>query len=117
MVPHSTVEKILSFYDYQKKNYIEFKTKRLVQKDTSLSSIIKKIHMPNFLTHLRNKEKTKTKSTKLSTKQLSTSHKSFKVARSRSIPIAEILRYNLFPTNILFDKDYTFKRDKTTLVK
>ena len=73
--------------------------------------------MLNFLTHLKNKEKTKTNSAKLSTKQLSESHKSFKVAGSRGIPIAEILQYNLFPTNILFDEDYTFKPDKATLVK
>ena len=31
--------------------------------------------------------------------------------------MAEILQYNLFPTNILFDEDYTFKPDKATLVK
>ena len=27
------------------------------------------------------------------------------------------MQYDLFPTNILFDKDYTFKPDKATLVK
>ena len=73
--------------------------------------------MPNFLTHFKNKDKTKTNSAKFSTKQLSASHKSFEVARSRGIPIAEILQYDLFPTNTLFDKDYTFKPDKATLVK
>ena len=73
--------------------------------------------MPNFLTHLKNKEKTKTKSSKFSTKQLSASHKSFEVAHSRGILIAEILQYDLFPTNILFDEDYTFKLDKATSVK
>ena len=73
--------------------------------------------MPSFLTHLKNKEKTKTKSATFSTKQLSASHKSLEVARNRGIPIAKILQYDLFPTNILFDEDYTFKPDKTTLVK
>ena len=37
--------------------------------------------------------------------------------RSRDIPIAEILQYDLFPTNILFDEDYTFKPYKAALVK
>ena len=64
--------------------------------------------MPNFLTHLKKKEKLKTKSA---------SHKSFQVARSRGIPIVEILQYDLFPTDILFDEDYTFKPDKTILDK
>ena len=73
--------------------------------------------MPNFLTLLKDKEKTKTKSAKFSTKQLSASYKSFEVACSRGIPIAEILQYDLFPTNILFDEDYIFKPDKATLVK
>ena len=76
--------------------------------------------MPSFLTHLKNKEKTKTKSATFSTKasklssklfstKLSASHKSLEVARNRGIPIAEILQYDLFPTNILFNEDYTFK--------
>ena len=39
------------------------------------------------------------------------------MARGRGIPIAEILQYDLFPKNVLFDKDYTFKPDKATLVK
>ena len=84
--------------------------------------------MPSFLTHLKNKEKTKTKSATFSTKasklssklfstKLSASHKSPEVAYNRGIPIAEILQYDLFPTNILFDEDYTFKPDKATLVK
>ena len=38
------------------------------------------------------------------------------MARSRGIPIAEILQYDLSPTNILFHEDYTFKPDKATLV-
>ena len=80
VVPRSTAEKLLSFYDYGKEKYIEFRTNRFVQKETSLSSTIKKIHMPNFLIHLKNKEKTKIKSVKFSTKQLSASHKSFEVA-------------------------------------
>ena len=73
--------------------------------------------MPNFLTHLKSKEKIKTKSATFSIKQLSALHKSFEVAHNRSIPIAEILQYDLFPTNILFDEDYTFKLDKASLVK
>ena len=73
--------------------------------------------MPSFLTHLKNKEKTKTKSATFSTKQLLSSHKLFEVARNRGIPIAEILQYDLFLTNILFDEDYTFKPNKATLVK
>ena len=60
--------------------------------------------MPNFLTLLKRKEKTKTKSAKFSNKQLSASHKSFEVARSRGIPIAKILQYDLFPTNIYLMK-------------
>ena len=69
------------------------------------------------MTHLKNKEKTKTKSAKFFTKQLSASHKSFEVARSRGIPIAEILQYDLFPAYIVFDEDYTFKPDKAISVK
>ena len=117
VVPRSTAEKLLCFFDYGKEKYIEFRTDRFVRKETGLSSSIKKIHMPNFLTRLKNKEKTRTKSAMFSTKQLSASHKSFEGARSRGIPIAEILQYDLFPTNILFDEDYTFKSDKATLVK
>ena len=117
VVPCSTAEKLLCFYNYGKEKYIEFRTNRSVQKEASFSSTMKKIHMPNFLTHLKNKEKTKTKSSKFSTKQLSASHKSFEVAHSRGILIAEILQYDLFPTNILFDDDYTFKLDKATSVK
>ena len=117
VVPRSTAEKLLCFYNYGKEKYIEFRTNRSVQKEASFSSTIKKIHMPNFLTHLKNKEKTKTKSSKFSTKQLSASHKSFEVAHSHGILIAEILQYDLFPTNILFDEDYTFKLDKATSVK
>ena len=52
--------------------------------------------MPDFLTHLNNKEKIITKSAKFSIKQLPASIKSFEVARSRDIPIAEILQYNIF---------------------
>ena len=117
MVPRSTAEKLLCFFDYGKEKYIEFRTDRFVQKETGLLSTLKKIHMPNVLTRLKNKEKTKTKSAMFSTKQLSASHKSFEGARSCGIPIAEILQYDLFPTNILFDEDYTFKSDKATLVK
>ena len=110
MAPHSTVEKFLCFYDYGKEKPIEFRTNLFVQKDTSLLSTIKNIHMSNFLTNLKNKDKKKTKSAELSAKQLSAS-------RSRSILIVQILQYDLFPTNILFDKDYTFKPDKAALVK
>ena len=39
------------------------------------------------------------------------------MACSRSISITEILQYNLFPANTLFDEDYTFKPDKAILVK
>ena len=39
------------------------------------------------------------------------------MARSRGIPIAEILQYDISPTNILFHEDYTFKPNKATLVK
>ena len=46
--------------------------------------------MPNSSNHLRRKEKTKTKSAKLSTKQQLAFHKSFEVARSRDILISEI---------------------------
>ena len=62
VVPSSTAEKLLCFYDYGIEKCIDFMINCLVQKETSLSSTIKKIHMPNFLTHLKNKEKTKTKS-------------------------------------------------------
>ena len=117
VVSRSTAEKPLCFYDYGKEKYIQFRANRFIQKDTSLSSTIKKIHMPNILTHLKNKEKTKAISAKFSTKQLSASHKSLEVDCSRGIPIAEFLQYELFPTNILFDEDYTFKPDKATLVK
>ena len=111
MVPRPTAEKLLCFHDYRKEKYTEFRTNCFVQKETSLSSAIKKIHMPDFLTHLNNKEKIITKSAKFSIKQLPASIKSFEVARSRDIPIAEILQYNIFPANILFDEDYTFKPD------
>ena len=116
-VPRSTAEKPLCFYDYGKEKYIQFRANRFAQKDTSLSSTIKKIHMPNFLTYLKNKKKAKTISVKFSTKQLSASHKSLEVDCSRVIPIAEILQYDLLPTNILYDEDYTFKPNKATLVK
>ena len=86
------------------------------QNTCSLSSTVKKIHMPNFLTHLKKRRKPKTKSPDLSTKQLLTSHKSFEVTHSCCIPIAEILQYSLSPTNILFDEDYTFKSAKVALV-
>ena len=112
VVPWFSAEKLLCFYDYGKERYFEFWTNRFVQKDTSLSSTIKKIHITNFLTHLK-KEKTKTESANLSTKQLSASYKSW----GRDIPIAEILQNGLFPTNILFDEDYTFKPDKATLIE
>ena len=95
-VPRSTAENLLCFYDYGKQKYIEFKTNRFVQKDTSFSSTTKKIYIPNLLT--QEHVKTKTKSAKLSPKHLSAPHKSFQMARSCSIPIAEILHYNLFPT-------------------
>ena len=39
------------------------------------------------------------------------------MACSRSISITEILQYNLFPANTLFDEDYTLKPDKAILVK
>ena len=117
MVLRSTAEKLLCFYDYGTEKYIKFRRNHFDKKDASLSSTIKKIPMPKFLPYLKNKEKTKTKSAKLSSKQLSASNKSFEVARSRSIPIAEILRYNLFPSNILFDQGYILKLDKATLVK
>ena len=74
VVPHSTAEKLLCFHDYGKEKYIEFRTNRFVQKERSLSSTIEKIHMPNFLTNLKNKEKIKIKSTKFSIQQLSASH-------------------------------------------
>ena len=61
---------------------------------------------------LLNKEKTKIKSAKLSTKQLLALHKSFEVLPSRDIPMAEILQDDLFPTNTLFDEGYKFKPDK-----
>ena len=73
--------------------------------------------MPNFLIYLKNREKAKTKSAKLSTKQLSALHKLFEVARGHGILIAKIFQYDPFPTNILFDENYTFKPDKDTLVK
>ena len=62
VVPPSTAGKLLCFYDYGIENCIDFVINCLVQKETSLSSIIKKIHMPNTLTHLKNNEKIKTKS-------------------------------------------------------
>ena len=65
-VPHSTEKKLICFYDKRKKKYVEFRTNRFVQNNASLSSTIKKIHMPNFLTLSKNKEKTKTKSAKFS---------------------------------------------------
>ena len=99
-MPCSIAEKLLCFNDYGKeKNQI--KTNRFVQQYTSLSSTTKKIHMPNFLIHLKNKKKTKTKPVKLSTKQLPAQHKSFEVFRSPAIPIVETLHYDLFPTNFI----------------
>ena len=48
VVPRSAAEKLFCLYDYGKEKYIEFKTNCFVQKETSLSSTIKKIHMRNF---------------------------------------------------------------------
>ena len=39
------------------------------------------------------------------------------MARSCGIRIAETRQHNVFPANILFVEDYTFKPDKVTLVK
>ena len=116
VIPHSTAEKLLCFHDYGKEKYIEFRTNRFVQKERSLSSTIEKIHMPNFLTNLKNKEKKKKKN-QLSFPFNNYQHHIFEVAHSRGIPIAEILQYDISPTNILFHEDYTFKPNKATLVK
>ena len=40
VVPRSTAVKLFCFYDYEKEKFIEFRTNRFVQKDTSFSSTI-----------------------------------------------------------------------------
>ena len=89
---------LLCFYDYGKEKHIEFRTNRFIQKNISLSSTIKTIQMTNLSTHLKNKERAKTNSAKLSTKQLSASQKS----RGQGIPIALILQYDIYFQQIFY---------------
>ena len=70
-----------------------------------------------FKAQLKNKDKRKTKWSNFSTKQLLLLRKSFEVARNCGIPKNEILQYDLFLTNLVFDDDYTLKLDKATSIK
>ena len=53
VVPRSTAEKLPCFNDYGEKDTLNLEQIALPKKiqDTSLTSTIKKIHMPNILTH------------------------------------------------------------------
>ena len=98
-----------------RKRHIEFRTNRFAQKDTRYKPHVnhqKDSHAKHF-DPLKEERQNKISYAK----QLRALHKSFEVARSLESLIAETLQYNLFPTNISFDEDYTCKPDKAALVK
>ena len=86
--------------------YVQFRTERFVDRTVNLAATIKK----NKICYVFYGKKQLKKSSELSLKDFSASHINFEIARSRGMPISEILQYNIFEANSLFDdRGYTQK--------
>ena len=116
VVPSPVANRLLNFYEHGEEQYNKFSYDRFVTKTVSLSATIKKVKLPNFASaNTNNSTKKAVKSAEITVKDVSAAHKSYEIARGRGIPIAEILEYDLFRTNALFNGDFTTKPDKPSL--
>ena len=98
-------------------NTLQFRKARYVTKETNLIDTIKRnlgfyLQLKKFKSN-KSVKASSTETVKLMTKKRGTSQNNIDIARSRSIPLNEILTYHHLQ-NPLFDSDQVSKPSKTT---
>ena len=109
--------KLLNFFKNGSEGYERFCTERFVSKTKQLSDTITKVNLPKFDAKPHN-VKSSTSTAKSATKQLGQALRQIDVARSRGVPMKDILSYDHSKGTALFDKyGLTTKPDKSELVR
>ena len=104
---------MLNYFDDRKQRYKHFRDERYVRKSKKLCDTITKVNLPNF----DNKNK-KQKFLQLTLKKLEDTQKHIDVVRAVGISTKEILCFDHFINNKLFEEDLTVKPEKKShLVK
>ena len=119
VVPPETSEQPLSFFNYGRDEYINFRKERYIMKEKKLSDDIKRISLPPFLLKCRDKKQNLASSKggiKKAMKEVGKSQKHIEIAGSREISMRGILQFNHIDDNFLFDGESTSKPEKHKIV-
>ena len=117
-VEDTVKEWFLNFNDNSLARYSQFRSAVYIDKDRKLSDTIKRANLPSFNSHqqCQTQKPAKTKENDEVLKEFAKLQKDFDIARSRNIPISDILEYDLMECSYLFEGDYPTKTDKYVLV-
>ena len=91
VVPPEASEHLLAFFNRGRNEYINFRKERYITKEKKLSDTIKRISLPPFLPKGKNKKQKPVSSKEGIKKDL---QKHIDIARSRGIPMREILQFD-----------------------
>ena len=117
IVDDDVARRILNFNRDAEDRYIAFRNERYIDKYKKLSDTIIKVKMPDFAqTSKTGSSASAESSSQVSIKEISYLQK-FEIARSRGIPITEILEHDLLSKSSLFENQFTAKPDKHILIK
>ena len=116
MVPQEVTDRFIGFSSHGKNEYENFRRERFIDKYKNLSDTIHKVNLPIF-SSVEPKTKTISQNIRSLTK-LEKAQKHYGIARSRGIPIKNILHFDLTMQSCLFtDADLTEKPNKYEIVK
>ena len=112
VIPRPAAERLVNIYDHGKQADLQFRTDPFIKRTAGLSAPIKKARIKPSFSSLKKCAFDKGTPLSISAKQVSTSNKRVEIARSRSIPLSDILQYNIFDSNPLFDNNGYIKKPR-----
>ena len=104
------------FFENGKEGYTNFRKERFIEKNKKLSDTRKRVNLPAFDRKYKSMPVTTDTTSKLAIKELSQAQRLIDIARSRMIPMTELLKFDMGIQNSLFDGEFTAKPDKYLLV-
>ena len=115
-VVDEVARRLLNFDENSMRRYESFRKERFIDKTKMLSETIQKSNLPHFATQSQEEAQKKSQCDKEVAKEVAHIQKLMDIAKSRHIPISEILEYDLLGASPLFEGDFPKKPAKHKLV-
>ena len=115
-VPEEVSVRLLNFFENGKEGYTNFRKERCIEKNKKLSDTINRVNLPAFNPKYKSMPVTTNTTSKSAIKELTQAQRLIDIARSRMIPMTELLKFDMGIQNSLFDGEFTAKPDKFLLV-